>query len=50
MNGKAAFVVVVVLLLLVGLVASSSAGRRWLEDRVDSIRWFSGEVRTLTPR
>ncbi len=50
MKRKATFVVVVVLLLLAGLAASSSAGRRWLEDRVDSVRWFNGEVRTLIPR
>ena len=50
MQRKGMLVVVVVLLLLVGLAAGSSAGRRWLEDRVDSIRWFSSEVRTLSPR
>jgi hypothetical protein len=50
MKGKATFVAVVVLLLLVGLAANTNAGRRWIEDRVDSMRWFSSEVRTLTPR
>jgi hypothetical protein len=50
MRGKATVVVGVIVLLLAGLAASSSAGRRWLEDRVDSIRWFNNEVRTLTPR
>jgi hypothetical protein len=43
-------VVVIVVLVVVVAVANTASGRRWLEDRADSVRWFTNEVKTLTPR
>jgi hypothetical protein len=49
MRVRAGYVVALLLVVLVVLAVNSTAGRRWLEDRVDSIRWFINEVRTLRP-
>ena len=49
MRVRAGYVVAVLLVVLVILTVNSATGRRWLEDRVDSIRWFTNEVRTLRP-
>jgi hypothetical protein len=37
------------LVVFVLWAANTTEGRRWLEDRVDSIRWFANEVKTLRP-
>jgi hypothetical protein len=43
-------VAIVVLVIAVLAVANTASGRRWLEDRADTTRWFINEVKTLTPR
>ena len=47
--GRVPTIVVVTLVALAVVTASTSAGRQWLEDRFDTVRWFVNEVRTLHP-
>jgi hypothetical protein len=49
MRARAAYVVGLLLVVLVVLAVNSTAGRRWLEERADTIRWFTNEVKTLRP-
>jgi hypothetical protein len=42
-------VVAVIVVVAVVALGSTTSGRRWLEDRADTIRWFINEVRTLQP-
>jgi hypothetical protein len=37
-------------LVVVVLAAHTVVGSRWLEDRVDTFRWFTNEVKTLAPK
>jgi len=47
---KQTTVVAVLLTIALAVFANTAPGRQWLEDRIDSIRWFTNEVKTLTPR
>ena len=49
MLARAVYVVALLLVVLVVLAVNSPAGRRWLEDRADTVRWFTNEVKTLRP-
>jgi hypothetical protein len=49
MGARVAYAVSMLLVVFVLWAANTTEGRRWLEDRVDSIRWFANEVKTLRP-
>jgi len=49
MLGKVVYAAAVLVIVLVALTANSPRGRRWLEERADTIRWFTNEVKTLKP-
>jgi hypothetical protein len=47
--GRLPTIAAVTLVALIVAAANTSAGRQWLEDRMDTVRWFINEVKTLHP-
>ena len=47
--GRSLAIVAIAIAVLVVVLVTTAGGRLWLEQRIDDVRWFINEVRTLAP-